>query len=296
MWECRECNTLSPPAARECIACQAPRAEAEVRAAPAAPVPPSAPTVTVTTKGTLPPSPPPPPRRPAPRRPPRRGGPVVPPPVGVGPSVPPPPRRPTPPPRTPTPRRRPWSLPLWVSVAVLAIVVIVVAATSFGGKSSTGTGDGSGPTPAPTGPTATSPTITQEAPSSAAPSESPAQYLQDQAASDQDDVEARLVGAWVPQISSKNEGLDVGGHIFTEQDVADDHRQLRSEYPDVRLVWSGDYSSFKGQNFWVTIVGIPFSTADEANAWCDAQNLTADQCFAKRLSHTEGPQGNTKNR
>ena len=75
VWKCRECNTLSPAAARECIACQAPRAEAEVRAAPAAAVPPSAPTVTVTTKGALPPSPPPPPRRPAPRRPPRRADP-----------------------------------------------------------------------------------------------------------------------------------------------------------------------------------------------------------------------------
>ena len=116
------------------------------------------------------------------------------------------------------------------------------------------------------------------------------------ASADQADVEQRLVGAWVPQLSSKKAGLVVDGRALSDQDVLDDHQHLRSTYADVRLVWSGDYLSFKGRDFWVTIAGTTFSTADEANAWCETQGLSGDDCFAKRLSHTDGPAGNTKNR
>jgi hypothetical protein len=39
-----------------------------------------------------------------------------------------------------------------------------------------------------------------------------------------------------------------------------------------------------------------FDDAAAVNAWCDRQGLDPDACFAKRLSRTSGPKGNTVTR
>ena len=39
-----------------------------------------------------------------------------------------------------------------------------------------------------------------------------------------------------------------------------------------------------------------FSTAPAANAWCDSEGFAIDNCLAKRLSHTDGPDGSTVER
>jgi hypothetical protein len=46
------------------------------------------------------------------------------------------------------------------------------------------------------------------------------------------------------------------------------------------------------------VVGLarPFAEGAAANAWCDRQGLDPDACFAKRLSRTGGPKGNTVTR
>ena len=44
---------------------------------------------------------------------------------------------------------------------------------------------------------------------------------------------------------------------------------------------------------WVPQVSSKFPTSSAANAWCVQQQHGVDDCFAKRLSHTEGPAGNT---
>jgi len=46
----------------------------------------------------------------------------------------------------------------------------------------------------------------------------------------------------------------------------------------------------------VTVIAEPFATSSAANAWCLHQQYGVDDCFAKRLSHTEGPAGNTASR
>jgi hypothetical protein len=37
----------------------------------------------------------------------------------------------------------------------------------------------------------------------------------------------------------------------------------------------------------------PYSTGQSANGWCDSQGIGKDDCYAKRLTHTGGYEGNT---
>lgn len=112
-----------------------------------------------------------------------------------------------------------------------------------------------------------------------------------------------LVDRWVPQVSSKKPGLDVAGDDlpeYTAAAVLSDHVAYRARYVGhgggALLVRSGDFSSFKNGDFWVTVIALPFDTPEAANAWCDEQNIRPDDCFAKRLSHTAPWRGSSEAR
>ena len=119
--------------------------------------------------------------------------------------------------------------------------------------------------------------------------------LVQQVAADRTDVEA-IVGSWVPQLSAKRPGTVADGQTYDNSSILAKYQNLRARYPSARLLWSGDWPVFSGTNYWVTIAAQPFQTADEANAWCDAQGIGADDCFAKNVSHTGSAGGSTKNR
>jgi hypothetical protein len=42
--------------------------------------------------------------------------------------------------------------------------------------------------------------------------------------------------------------------------ILNDHQQLPQSYSGVRFLWSGNWSTFSGSDFWVTIVGTGFGT------------------------------------
>jgi hypothetical protein len=111
------------------------------------------------------------------------------------------------------------------------------------------------------------------------------QMLDDQLATDRGKVEA-LTEYWVPQLSSKRPGLVVNGTVFDYQAIWSDFAGLATRYPGAMLLWSGDYSSFKLADFWVTIAPQSFGTGELANAWCDSAGLDRDNCYAKRITHT----------
>jgi serine/threonine-protein kinase len=112
------------------------------------------------------------------------------------------------------------------------------------------------------------------------------------AASDSSAVEG-LAGSWVPQLSSKRPGLVADGQTYDAASILAEHQALQSRYPDARLVWTGDFANYRGRDFWATLVGEPMPTAAMANAWCDAQGLDGNHCYAVRLTHTGGPAGNS---
>ncbi|MEU6699688.1 zinc ribbon domain-containing protein [Pseudonocardia sp. NPDC046786] len=129
------------------------------------------------------------------------------------------------------------------------------------------------------------------APAAAAPAA--ADTLQELADADRPYTD-QLVGYWVPQVSSKQVGVDG----YDAPSNLREHRSTGSTRPDTPflLVRSEDFSSFRSGGFWVTVAAVPHYTADEANQWCDSQGYPARDCDAKRLSHTEGSSGNAKPR
>ncbi|GAA4915670.1 hypothetical protein EV188_1115 [Actinomycetospora succinea] len=188
-------------------------------------------------------------------------------------------------PRRPEPLSGPWVQPVppprssrWLVVLVCVLAVLAAGLAGFlvvGQPWSAVAGPPVAAAPAPTSP----PT-------------DPSEALRAQQRSDAGATEA-LAGTWVPQLSAKKVGMTVDGRTYDYAAVLADHQQLRQTYPDAVLVWSGDWSSFRGQDFWVTVVNRSFPTGDAANAWCAQAGIGSDDCYAKRLSRTGGYAENT---
>ena len=67
-------------------------------------------------------------------------------------------------------------------------------------------------------------------------------------------------------------------------------QDLRNGFKDPTrwIMYSGDYTSFKYGDFWITVVPYPYDNGASANGWCDSENIPADDCYAKLISHTTG--------
>ncbi|WP_326953458.1 zinc ribbon domain-containing protein [Amycolatopsis sp. NBC_01286] len=190
--------------------------------------------------------------------------------------------------------------------AVVAVVGLVITVSVQGqGRSSNassssgysaadvgGLGAGSGGYQ-PSYPTASdSPTTTSSAlPTSSADA---VDQLRQYADADLPAVRSALEDHWVAQLSSKKVGMEADGIVYDAPAILQDHLRLRTSFASVRLIWTGDWSSFKYPDFWVTVQDQSFGTADDANAWCDGQGLPKDDCYAKRLRSSGGYEGNTK--
>ncbi|PPJ36380.1 hypothetical protein C5E45_20220 [Nocardia nova] len=125
--------------------------------------------------------------------------------------------------------------------------------------------------------------------------------LRAQADADRPSVQKDLADRWVPQLSSKREGLvapDVDGHVVTwsATEILQQHLRLRLQYPEVRLVWSDEWRTYDQPGWWVTIAGVTFPDPDGANGWCDGHSIAVNECFAKLVSNTRGSAETTKYR
>ncbi|MFP5019235.1 hypothetical protein [Pseudonocardia phyllosphaerae] len=107
---------------------------------------------------------------------------------------------------------------------------------------------------------------------------------------------AQAAGYWVPQLSSKKTGTTDNGIVYDSGAILAQYRGLAAQYPDAALLRSEDWPVFRNGGYWVVVVAQPFSTADGANSWCAAQGFGPDDCFAKKLSYTSGPEGTTAHR
>ncbi|TWP52055.1 hypothetical protein FKR81_10745 [Lentzea tibetensis] len=150
--------------------------------------------------------------------------------------------------------------------------------------------------PSPVAPVPMTPRPTTR-PTTAAPALAPEEQarfnLDRQVMADRAAVET-LVGQWVPQLSSKRIGLVVRGVTYGHTEVWSDFQQMKARYPGALLLWSGEFSTFDSTNFWVTVMPLRYPTGDAANGWCDQHQIGRDDCFAKKLSHVDGPAGTTK--
>ena len=202
---------------------------------------------------------------------------------------------PPPQPRHSAPRN--LLLPIVAGVAVLALattgVVVFLLPRSTSQAQPPASTSSAQPSPTTTGTTTT--TTTTATTTTTTPTPPTVADLQQQVAADHNTVET-LVGQWVPQISSKKLGLVVKGVQFGYPEIMADFTALKSRFPQAALLNSNDYTNFSGKDFWVTVQATTFGTADAANAWCDQQGFAADDCYASRLMHTGGPDGNSKTR
>jgi hypothetical protein len=173
----------------------------------------------------------------------------------------------------------------------------------FGTTSYAGTGSGSTRANGGYGsygyPTPTTAPVPYTEPYTSSPTTAPADdetsartSLQQQVDTDRTQVET-LVGKWVPQLSSKSYGLVADGRTYDYGAIRADFTATRQSYPSALLLWSGDYTSYTKGDFWVTVASSSFGSGAEANAWCVAEHLDADHCFAKLISHSHGPKGST---
>ncbi|MFI7000823.1 hypothetical protein [Nocardia sp. NPDC050175] len=117
--------------------------------------------------------------------------------------------------------------------------------------------------------------------------------LQSTAASDLPILTRDVADRWVPQISSKQYGLVAEGITWHHAEILREHRELRARYPNVRLLWSGEWSTFSYPDFWITIVGIGYPSKDGAIQWCADNGLDRDHCYAKLISTTHSVEGST---
>ncbi|WP_231939558.1 flagellar basal body-associated FliL family protein [Brevibacterium siliguriense] len=122
----------------------------------------------------------------------------------------------------------------------------------------------------------------------------PKKALKQLADSDGQAAKSELDGKWVPQLSSKKVGLKAEGKTWDEEAILEEFEGLREEFPRVKLIWSGDFSSFKENNFWVTVVGIGYDDPEDALSWCSSHGLGADSCYAKQLNTSGGHDGTTR--
>jgi serine/threonine-protein kinase len=208
------------------------------------------------------------------------------------PGQPPPPLGPPPGGPTEQDQRRPQRKKAAAVVGAIATVVAVVTTVALvataqngaptaspGGDQTSNTTESTENTPDSTISSMPSPVPTDE--------NSAQQVLESQVANDRSQVEA-LTGYWVPQLSSKRFGLVANGTTYGYGGIWSDFTSLRARYPGAMLLWSGDYSSFRLTDFWVTIAPQSYGSGEAANDWCASAGIGKDDCYAKRISHTDG--------
>jgi hypothetical protein len=176
-----------------------------------------------------------------------------------------------------------------VTAAIAAVVVLAAGGTAW---YLTHRGDPTNTAAAPVAPAVAAPALPSASRTVATPPSAAPQSLSTRAAADRGTAES-MIGYWLPQLSSKQAGLVVNGTTYDDALIMQEFQGLARAYPTAFLVRSDDYSTFKRGGFWVVLAAAPSSSAAQANAWCDAHGFGRDDCFAKRLSHTDGPQGNT---
>lgn len=179
--------------------------------------------------------------------------------------------------------RGPWM------VAAAAATVVVVLLLAGGGAYAYSRTQSDEPVPPPSPPATATDTPTQQ-PTYEPPVEAD-NALRATASTDRGSVEA-LTGYWVPQLSSKRAGMVIDGVTWDDDMILAHARTLAGQYPEVLLLNSSDYSSFRTGGLWVLVIGTGYASSDAANAWCDRQGIGADDCFAKRIVQ-DGPDGNT---
>jgi hypothetical protein len=103
-----------------------------------------------------------------------------------------------------------------------------------------------------------------------------------------------LTESWVAQLSTRPAATQTTDPIVTDAAILAGHDTLRKQHPGALLLRSTDWNCHG--RFWITVMNERFPTAQDANTWCDTHQFAAQDCFAKRLSHSGVIDGSTRYR
>ncbi|WP_344336804.1 hypothetical protein [Brevibacterium salitolerans] len=107
---------------------------------------------------------------------------------------------------------------------------------------------------------------------------------------------ADLDGQWVVQLSSMQNPSsgDAAQDGETLQLILDKYEEFKDRYPDAALLWSGDWSTYANDGYWVVVRSSPFPDAESALDECAADGWGRDDCIATRLFITDAPEHTTE--
>ncbi|MGX6450801.1 hypothetical protein [Brevibacterium paucivorans] len=179
---------------------------------------------------------------------------------------------------------------MWLTgIAILAIVALVVTV----GFVLLGPNKGVEPTAPRSAPT----TEPNDSASSSQETESPNERAKSELETIVADSEAelsKLEEKWVIQLSAKRPGEGTGDDEWNYAKILQEYRDNEKQYGKVAMLKSEKWSSFRVKDFWVTVIPTGYDSPEPALKQCEEFKLDRDNCFAKRLSHTKGPDGSTK--
>lgn len=121
-----------------------------------------------------------------------------------------------------------------------------------------------------------------------------AEQLKELAQNDHATVASKLDGHWVVQLSAKQVGLTTEQQTWTDEAILEEFEALRAQHPEAVLLNSSQWSSFRLEDYWITVLNEPYDDPEAALTKCQELGIDRDNCFAKKISSTEGPEGTTK--
>ncbi|MGC2939665.1 MULTISPECIES: protein kinase [unclassified Brevibacterium] len=178
---------------------------------------------------------------------------------------------------------------LKISVVIIAIIMILALVGFFGIR---WLAPSSGTVPVDVGssePASPSPSPSEDL---VQPSQSPQQRL-DAYTEQGSRTASDLEGQWVSQVSAKNVGLEADGKTWSAQDILNEYEANKVKYPGAILIHSGDWASYKGDSYWVTVVDTGYSDPEPALDQCRSWGLDRNHCLAKRLVKDGSPKDNS---
>lgn len=145
-------------------------------------------------------------------------------------------------------------------MAVVGVMIGVLVNRNSESNTSSPTTNYTTPGASPYPTEASSATQPVQVPTVSSAPQDPEQQLRQIANADRSYVAAQLTDRWVPQLSSKRPGVVDNGVVWDNAMTLQEHQQLRRKYPNVRLLWSGDWSTFSGRTSGSQSRALPFPT------------------------------------
>ncbi|MBW3089784.1 zinc ribbon domain-containing protein [Bifidobacterium miconisargentati] len=91
-----------------------------------------------------------------------------------------------------------------------------------------------------------------------------------------------LTGDYTTQLSSKQLNMQADGKTWTYQDIWQQYVDLKNDWPNTVLLWSGDWPKYQRSGtteYYVMLSGETFGSIDDGWDWCSANGFGQNDCM-----------------